>query len=227
MFGRGNITTEKITLSSTLQEILLFPAVYAICGIGQIFVVLAAAVLIGKMAGLIFLFCAGLLSFQLRGTLAVNPLQVGIVLQQKHEVREYVKVAQFLLVAIGFLGVALRVSGYFPDIWQWRITWDGSRYVILSRWFNGQWYYARPFEIAGRAIGLLSVPFIGWPTLTMVKWAARMELYRPKQREAQVTPVSAENTRGPFGEVYVSGKPQQAEPTIQNDPEIYVTMVEE
>jgi hypothetical protein len=228
---RGNVTVERISVPSTLMEILLFSALYGLAGLLQIGIVLAVAAMLGRLSGFAFLMTSFLLSFDLRGTLAVNPLQFGVALVQKREIAEYVKVAQFLLTVIGLLIMALILAGYFPAIWEWRITWNESRYVVLSRWsfFNlyvGKWYAAGALEIITRALGILIAPMIGWPTLTMIRWASKMEVTRPKFREAQVAATSPETERGPFGEVY---RERAVQPKSQIEPlaEPYIGLVEE
>jgi len=231
--GRGNITTERISIPSTLAEILLFSALYGLATLLQVGLVLVVAVLLGRLAGFAFLLTAGLLSCQVYGALAVNPLQVGVTLRQRYhasEKPEFVKVAQFLLVVIGLIVLALVAVGYFPTFWEWRITWNETRYIVMSRWsffrYVGRWYMAGSFEIIARLLGILIAPFVGWPTLTLIRWAAQMEVTRPKFREAIVTPTTPETSRGPFGEEYrVRNKPDVPQRPVE--PDAYIPMTEE
>ena len=226
MIGRGGGTFEKISVLSTLAEILIFSAIYGLAGLGQICIILLVALLIGSASGAVFLVVAVLLQFQPQLIFAVNPLRFGLMFA-KVERAEHVKVAQILLAIFGLGILVVAVVGYFPAVWEWRVTWGDKRYIILSRWFGGEWYTASQLEIFARALGMFLIPSIGWPVLTLIGWAARMEVTRPKFREAPVSPTSPDGIPGPFGEVYAAKPERQTTAVVAKAPEPYVPMVEE
>ena len=218
--GRGggeNITFQKITLPGTLAEILIFCGVYGLASVAQLVVLALTAVILGQVAGVAFLALAAGLSFSFRGLLKSNPLQVGIYAQAKRS-SDFVRLLQALTFLFGAGVLLLQATGYMPSIYTWHLAWSRDHYIVWARWAKGEWYQASSLEVAARLLLSLAVPFVCWPALAMLKWAARMEATRPTFRETPHGEISSETLEGPFGEEYRAahtGAPQivkQADP---------------
>lgn len=207
----GGITLppRQVSWKDTKNEILFFATLYAITSAVQIVIILGTALLIGTLSGVAFLALAMLLEFKPRLMLMVEPLRCGAYLQHAwcngNKKPGYVRLAQGLLTIAGIIAIGLLLTDHYPLIWQWRIGWNGSNYIMLSRWLfdaAGEWYVAQTGEILARVILVFAVPFTGWGATTLIKWASEMEVIRPTARESTYGVNDPGVIEGPRGEEF-------------------------
>lgn len=214
--GGEAISTQRITFLGTVKEIGFFAVLYGLVGVLQIGLWLAVAVMLGALSGFVFVVLAYLLSYTPRTFFQATPPRFGVFLEQRFYNRKkpnYVSVTQGMLTILGVVLIVVTVTGHLPPLWEWRVDWiegEGPRtggYRVMSRWFGRWgWYEASNFEILARAILPFAVPFCGWGSLLMAKWAARMEVTRPSFRETPHGELSGVDLEGPLGEQYRPSK---------------------
>jgi len=208
--GGIGITTQKITFLGTVKEILFFTVLYSVACIVQLAIICVVALLLGKVAGLAFLAIVFLLEFSPRVLADVRPPRIGVYFQHTYYQKEkpgHVTLTQAVLFVAGILALGTVLAGYFPNVWQWRIGWDGAGYILLSRWswdVDGQWYIATTLEVLARCVLVFAVPFVGWISTLLVKWASKMEVMRPTFREAPFVASDPAGMEGPTGEKFKS-----------------------
>jgi hypothetical protein len=207
MFGRGNVTHQRITLRDTIKEIVFFVMLYSMASVLQLAIIAVVALLLGALAGPVFLALCIALNFSPRALLDTRPFRFGVYLEDAYHQRDKpgnVRLAQAILLVAGALASVALATGYLPALWLWRLSWVEGQYVILSWLPWADWHVASTAQVVARVVGVFSIPFVGWGSVLILKWAARMEAVRPTFRESQHATISPDGVEGPMGESYAS-----------------------
>lgn len=204
--GSGNITTERITLDSTVKQIFIFSFMLVAAGIAELFMAAFVAVMVGRPAWAVFLLGAVLLDIRIGTIHAANPAQIGLYAQKRYSIADpmppHVARARIILLLFGAALLAVELIGKTPVLWHWHLDYEYGRYMILSQFLAYRMHEASGLEILGRALAIFSTVFVGYPAAEIVGWASRMELTRSSFRETATAKLSPETVVGPFGEQY-------------------------
>jgi len=208
--GGITIPPRKVSFWDTVKEIIFFTGLYSLSGIVQLAIVAIVALLLGTLSGPAFLALVFVLEFKARILADVRPARIGLYFEHSYHGKEkpgHISLAQAILGIAGVLTIAAVLTDYFPVVWQWRVGWDGSGYIVLSRfsWDDaGQWYVATTAEVLSRVVLVFAIPFVGWVSSLLVKWAAKMEVVRPTFRESTYAVSDPGGVEGPTGEKFKS-----------------------
>lgn len=213
--GGSQTTVEKIDWRSTLRGILAFALLMAGCRMLAFLLLSAAALAIGRAAGLIFLAMAVLLAMKFGYDLAPSRDRYRYWCELCYDDKSApIQEAVIWLIGFGILTGLLALSGYWPDWLRWQIHHGGLRWrlgeaslrwsplgIRLINWsWGGEWIEATPLLLLARTFFVILLPVILYAPLWSANWAARMEVVFPKMREARTETIAAGNYTGPDGE---------------------------
>lgn len=203
--GRGggeNITRENISNKTEKDRLISFSLFFVIGSLLQVIVVLVEAFLLGRLSGIVFVMTALLMSFKLGMFFDGVSLRVGLYLQHLSDRTPNVKVSQLLFGITGMAIIVIIALGYWPSLWQWRLMWYNENYIIISKFFNEEWYIAGSIEVLARVILIGAIPFVLWSALHVFKWSARQELVNPAFSHTPFGEIDPSSIHGPNGEIY-------------------------